>query len=522
VAARQWKNPARFRAALTRRLEGPGFWRALATAFGLGAVAALALPPVHLLPALLLSLPGLFIMVTAAPNARRAAWVALFWGWGFQVAGLHWLTLAILTEVERFWWLVPIAVPALALPLGAFTLIPALLARLAAPGWPRILAFAGAWVAAEMLRGVVFTGFPWNLLGTVWAFASLPIQGAAVIGVHGLSLGTVLLALAPLQGARGWAAMAAGFAVFGVVGLVRLWPEEPEPHPVVLVLVQGNVAQEAKWREESRHAIFQRYIDMTAGGLRLAAQEAPESRPVVVWPETASPFLLASDGEAARLATAPLPPGALLLAGSVRAEFGADGRAVAAWNSLVALDAMGAALAVYDKAHLVPFGEYMPLRGLLPVRIVQGAFDFSAGPGPRAVALPGLPSFSPLICYEVIFPGAVTPAERPGFLLNVTNDAWFGVSAGPYQHLAAARLRAVEEGLPLARAAQTGISVVFDSRGRQVASMPLATTGVVLAPLPRAGAPTAFARLGLVIPLLLALITGLLAWHGTRRARPIP
>ncbi len=475
----------------------------------------------HLLPVLLLSLPALLIMAAEAPSARRAAWIGLFWGWGFHVAGLHWLTLAVLTEVERFWWLVPIAVPALALPLGAFAVIPALAVRLAAPGWPRVLAFAGAWVAAEMLRGVLFSGFPWNLLGTVWAFASLPIQSAAWIGVHGLSLATVLLGLAPTLGRRGWAGLAAGLAAIGLVGLFRLWPEEPDPEPVALVLVQGNVAQEAKWREDTRMPIFRRYIELSADGVRLAQQEAPSSRPVVIWPETASPYLLANDPEARRLATEPLPPGALLLAGTVRAEFGGDGRASRVWNSLVALDAEGTVLDAHDKSHLVPFGEYMPLRGLLPLRLVHSAMDFSAGPGPRAVALPGLPAYSALICYEVIFPAAVTPAERPGFLLNITNDAWFGVSAGPHQHLAAARMRAVEEGLPLARAAQTGISAVFDSRGRTVARMDLAETGVVVAPLPRAGSPTAFARLGLALPLGLIVCTLLGAAIGTRRTRAV-
>jgi len=173
----------------------------------------------------------------------------------------------------------------------------------------------------------------------------------------------------------------------------------------------------------------------------------------------------------------------------------------------------------YDKAHLVPFGEYMPLRGLLPVRLAQSAFDFTAGPGRQAMILPGLPSFSPLICYEVIFPAAVTPQTRPGFLLNVTNDAWFGVSAGPYQHLAAARLRAVEEGLPLVRAAQTGISVVLDGRGREVARMGLAETGVVLAPLPRAASPTVFARLGFIAPGVLIIMVVSLAGFGNRRKK---
>lgn len=513
-AARDWRG------ALTRHLDGRGFWRALALAFALGAVAALALPPVHFVPILLASLPALLIMAAAAPTARRAAWIGLFWGWGFHVAGLHWLTNAILTEVERFWWLVPVAVPALALPLGAFTILPALAARLAAPGWPRILAFAAAWTAAEMLRGVVFTGFPWNLLGTVWAFAALPIQAAAWIGVHGLGLATALIVLAPLAGRRGWIAGFGALALFGAIGLLRLWPEEPAPHEVAVVLVQGNIGQEVKWREDSRWPIFRRYTELTEQGVAIAEQEAPGSRVLVVWPETASPFLLASDREAARQATLALPPGGLLLAGTVRAEFGADARPTRVWNSLAVLDAQGGVLDAVDKTYLVPFGEYMPLRGILPLRVVQSAIDFTAGPGPRTVHLPGLPAFAGLICYEVIFPGSVVPAIRPGFLVNVTNDAWFGISAGPWQHLAAARLRAAEEGLPLLRAAQTGISAVFDARGRIVARMGLAETGVVLAPLPKAAPPTPFARFGLAIPLGLLAATVLLAGLGARRRGP--
>lgn len=490
----------------------------LARAAALGAVAALALPPVHLVPVLFIALSGLFLLATEAPTARRAAWIGLAWGWGFHLAGLHWLTNAILTEAERFWWLVPIAVPALALPLGAFTVIPALAARLAAPGWPRALAFAVAWIAAEMLRGVLFTGFPWNLIGTVWAFAALPVQVAAWIGVHGLGLATVLLALCPLFGRRGWIGGAVALLAFAAFGLARLWPLEPEPHPVTVVLVQGNVAQETKWREETRWPIFRRYIELTADGVRLAQAEAPANRILAIWPETASPFLLANDREAARLATQPLPPGGLLLAGTVRAEFGADGRAQRVWNSMAALDAQGSLLAALDKVHLVPFGEYMPLRGLLPVRVVQSAMDFTAGEALRTVELPGLPPLVGLICYEVIFPGAVTPATRPGMLVNITNDAWFGVSAGPWQHLAAARMRAVEEGLPLLRAAQTGISAVFDARGRSVAQLGLAENGVVVAPLPQAGPPTPFSRAGVAIPLLLLASGVIAASLGTWRA----
>ncbi|WP_376097670.1 apolipoprotein N-acyltransferase [Roseomonas sp. CCTCC AB2023176] len=495
-------------------------WRALLAAFVLGALTALAFPPVFALPVLLVCFPGLLILLGRATTWKRAALLGWAFGWGGHVTGLYWITHSILTEVERFWWLVPIAVPLLALFMGLYAVIPALLAWRARPGWSRILVLAGGWVLAEFVRGWAFTGFPWNLLGTAWAFDPVAIQGAAWIGTHGLSLITVLLACMPLLGRRGMLGGAFAFAFLGAFGVWRLSGAEPPPLPVSLVLVQGNVAQEAKWREETRMPIFRRYLDLSRQGIEAAARQAPGTRPVVIWPETASPFLLANDPEARRIAGEAIGPNGLLLAGTVRAVWGPDGRARELYNSMAAVTPDGTLAATFDKFHLVPFGEYMPLSGLLPVRLVRGGVDFSSGPGPLAVPLPGLPAVSPLICYEVIFPGAVVGAERPGWLLNITNDAWFGISAGPHQHLAAARMRAVEEGLPLARAAQTGISAVFDSRGREVARIPLGETGIALSPLPTAGAATPFSRIGLLLPGLLAgvcLLAGLLV--GKRATR---
>jgi apolipoprotein N-acyltransferase len=515
-------SPAR----LLRRIAALPPRRALLLAFGLGLLAALALPPVHAVPVLLVSIPGLLALVGAAPSARRAALVGLVWGWGHFAGGLYWITHAILTEAERFWWLVPVAVPAIALPLGLFVAAPAALAWRAAPGWSRLLVFAGGFVLAEMLRGVVFTGFPWNLIGSVWAFAAVPIQGAAWIGVHGLGLATLLLAGLPLAGG-GWRVLAGGtvaaaglFALLGAVRIAVAEREAPADQPWRVVLVQGNVPQDLKWRQETRLPIFRRYLDLTGAAVaRLLPDLAPGERIVVVWPETASPFHLAEDAAARRLIAERLPPGAVLLAGTLRVEWEPDGRPRDIYNSLLAVDSEGRVTGSYDKARLVPFGEYMPLRGLLPVRVVPMAMDISAGPGRVTLAPSLLPPFGALICYEVIFPGAVTPDPRPEWLVNVTNDAWFGLSAGPYQHLAAARLRAVEEGLPLVRAAQTGISAVYDSLGRVQARLGLGETGVVAARLPAPRVATAFAHLGLAIPAGLASCSFALGWWLSRRAR---
>nr|WP_282571890.1 apolipoprotein N-acyltransferase [Roseomonas acroporae] len=489
-------------------------------------LSALALPPVHAVPVLLLSIPGLIVLAGAAPGWRRAAWLGFCWGWGHHLGGLYWITSAILIEADRFWWLVPIAVPAVAVPLALAMALPAAAARLAAPGWPRLLAFAAVWVAAEMLRGVVLTGFPWNLLGSVWAFAALPLQGASLVGVHGLSLLTVLLAGLPLLGRRAWAGGFALVLAAGVFGFLRLQAADPPPQPWRVIVVQGNVQQDTKWREDARWPIFNRYLNLTRAAV---AQPLPPGAPagtrtVVAWPETASPFLLGEDPVASRLAGETLPPGGVLLAGSVRVEWGPDRRPEHVFNSMIALDEAGRTLAAYDKSHLVPFGEYMPWRGLMPVRIVRGSMDFTPGRGPEAIAPGGLPPFGTLICYEVIFPGAVVPAPRPDWLLNITNDAWFGASAGPYQHLAAVRLRAVEEGLPIARAAQTGISALVDARGRVLAHLGLGESGSLAALLPGRGRATLFSRLGLYLPGGLALLCLLAAVAGTivmsRNERP--
>lgn len=476
-------------------------------ALGWGAASALALPPLHGLPILLVALPALLGLLERAGSWRRAALLGGAFFWAHHTAGLYWVTHALFTDIGQWFWLVPFAAPGIALPLAAFGLIPALAAWRAAPGWRRIFAFSAAWVLAEMLRGVMFTGFPWNLLGTVWAFHPLPLQPAAVIGVHGLSLLTVFLACLPAL--RDWRWLGAGAAVLACwmgFGAWRLSLPEPPHQGVRLVLVQANVAQDLKWRQDQRMPIFQRYLSLTELGTLSTRSAYPDVPIVAIWPETASPFLLAQDAEARRLAAQALAPGAQLLAGSMRAEWGADGRLARVFNSLVGVNEAAEVTAVYDKWHLVPFGEYMPLGGLLPIRMVVGGMDFSAGPGMKNLSLPGVAYFSPLICYEVIFTGRVAGPDRPRWLLNLTNDAWFGFSAGPFQHLASARLRAVEEGLPMVRAAQTGISAIFDANGREVARIDLGHAGTTAAWLPGDLAPTWYGRHGLMLPLMLLIL----------------
>jgi apolipoprotein N-acyltransferase len=478
--------------------------RADMAALGLGALAAAALPPIHAIPVLLISVPGLLVLLDAARSPAVAARRGWWFGFGHHVVGLYWVTEAILFEAARFWWLVPLAVPALAGTLALFIAAACFIARLAPRGWPRALALAGAWVLADLARQFVLTGFPWNPWGSVWEIpgpiGDVLIQPAAWFGVHGLTLATLLLAAVP---ALGWQWRAAGTALLAAwiaFGLVRLQRTVP-PLPLTAVLVQGNVAQGQKWNRDLAIRIFRHYLD-------LSAQARAVAPAVVIWPETAFPGVLDID-EPARQAIEEATGGMPALVGSVRFDARQRPR-----NSLFAVLQGGTIAGVYDKWHLVPFGEFVPDWLPLPIMVVPGN-GFAQGPGPQTLHVPGVPPFSPLICYEAIFSGEIVDRnDRPAWLVNVTNDAWFGNSSGPRQHLAAARMRAVEQGLPLLRAANTGISAAFDARGHELGRIGMQTTGTLAIALPGALPETFFGRFGLWLPAisgLVALGVGLMA-----------
>jgi apolipoprotein N-acyltransferase len=488
-----------------RRLSG---WHADLAAALLGALAALALPPVHAIPVLLLAIPGLLALLDASPGTLVAARRGFAFGFGHHLVGLYWITEAILLESARYWWLVPFAVPFLAAILAPFIAVACAVAPRTPPGLQRLCVLAGAWTLADVARQYVGTGFPWNPWGSVWAvpgaFGDVMLQPLAWVGTPGLTLLTVLLAGLP---ALGWRAMAGGTAAllaWAGAGWMRLAGPVPPAPGLAVVLVQGDVPQGQKWDQAGALAIFQRYLRLTAEGM---AQAGPRPS-IVVWPETASPFLLGADPAARAMIAGAMRPARLALVGSIRF---AGGRPPASFsaadlprNSLLALDPRGEIVAAYDKWHLVPFGEYGPSWIPFSVHVVPGQFAF--GSGPATLSLPGVPPVAPMICYEAIFPAqVVNEADRPAWLVNVTNDAWFGNSTGPRQHLAATRMRAVEEGLPLMRAANTGITAGFDARGHELGRLPLNTAGTLVLDLPGPRPPTSFARWGLVIPGLLAL-----------------
>jgi apolipoprotein N-acyltransferase len=494
------RDAARFRPALW----GAG-WRAYLAAVALGVLAAGALPPFTLVPLLLASIPGLLWLIGRAASWRGAAARGLAFGMGLHMAGLYWVTNAILVMAASFWWAVPIAVPLLALVLSLFIALPCAAAYLVPAGWRRLAMLAGVWVLGDLARQFALSGFPWNLLGSVWEMPGelglVFMQPACWVGTHGLTLFTLLLAGCPALGRRGWLAGGGLLCVWALAGFLRLQMAAPAPD-LTAVIVQGNVSEtehrdhldDRAWADR----IFNRYLAMTRAGVRQAVLQAPARPILVIWPETASPYALGQDAGARQAIADAAAPAIMTLAGTERFE-----PSGAAHNSLVAVAPDGTVAGYYDKSHLVPFGEYFPPYA----HFLLGEQGFVPGPGLRTLHLPGLPAIGPLICYEAIFPAQVVQAaDPPALLVNITNDAWFGDSAGPRQHLAAARMRTVEEGLPLLRAANTGISAVIDAHGRILSRLELDRQGVVVAPVPgRLPRPLA-ARLGLAGPFGLALI----------------
>ncbi len=476
-------------ASLALRVRSLTGWRRNGWAMVLGALAAAALPPVHALPLLVVAFSGLVWVIDGSRTARSAAMVGWSFGAGHFAAGLYWIANAFMVDPERFGWMAPFAIAGLSAGLGVFPALAAAVARTASrPGAGRVLVLAAAWTAVEMLRGWVLTGFPWNLIATAWTAVPPMMQLAALTGPFGVGLLTVAAAAAPsaLTERRGGFAVAAAVLVLAVVwigGAVRLDAAGPvsalpTAPGVRLRLVQANIPQTLKWLPELREYHFLKHIEMS----REVGFEAVTH---ILWPETAAPYSLDLDEGGREMIARAIPPGGAVITGAPRwTPQGREPRQ--AWNSVFVIGSGGKTLAFYDKAHLVPFGEYVPFHDLLPLRkLTVGSMDFSAGDGRKTLTAPGLPPFSPLICYEVIFPGEVAaPDPRPSWLFNPTNDAWYGNSAGPYQHFASTRWRAVEEGLPLVRTAITGISGVVDPFGRVVTRIGLGKQGVLDSPLP--------------------------------------
>jgi apolipoprotein N-acyltransferase len=491
-------------------------WKRAIIALAAGAVSALAMAPFNAWPVLFVTFPvAVWLIDGAAAGKRRgvpAAAMAGFWfGLGYFVPGLYWTGNAFLVDAPTFAWLMPFAVFGLPAYLALFPALGFALARLI---WTRdasrVLALAVGLTVSEWLRGHVLSGFPWNAYGYALSEPLALAQTASLIGLWGMTFLSVAIFASPAvlidgssRGRKPWIAPVAALALLvamGVYGAARLALQPTELTRVRLRIMQPNLQQDVKFNYAAKAEVMQKYLtlsDRASGPQSTGVRDAQ----ILIWPESAFPFFLTREADAMAQIAELLPKGTVLMTGSVRAPDGPPGARVSrAYNSIYLIDHDGSVLSVYDKLHLVPFGEYLPLQAWMEklgfVQLTKVHGGFIPGARRRVMEIPQAPSALPLICYEAIFPGNLAASDdRPGWIVNLTNDGWFGNSTGPYQHLQQARLRAIEEGLPVVRAANTGISAVIDPSGRIVARLGLGIEGVLDASLPTALPPTLYARL---------------------------
>jgi apolipoprotein N-acyltransferase len=502
-------------------------WRRAGVAFLAGAVSAAAMAPFFLSPVLFVTLPVLVWLIDGAADAGparrglflRAASAGWWFGFGYFILGLFWIGEAFLVEADKFAWLMPFAVLLLPAGLALFTALAAGVARLAwTPGMGRVLVLAITLAIAEWLRGHVLTGFPWNVLGYALTWPLPLMQSASVFGIYGLTLLCVAIFAGPLvilagadQGAPGRRVLRAGLlAVVPLVTLYTLgaWRLAENASPMLdgvrVRIVQASVPQRDKWRPELQRQIFE---DQLALSRRDPAGRVDDLAGIthLVWPEAAMPFLPLEQPEALAAIGELLPNGTQLLSGALRLKHRpAPGPDLVreGYNSLMVFGDKGNLEQIYDKIHLVPFGEYLPMQGLLESigleQLTRWRGGFSIGATPRPLlSIPGLPPALGLICYEAVFPAAIVQGgQRPGLLINVTNDGWFGDTTGPWQHFHQTRVRAVEEGLPIIRSANNGVSAIVDGTGRVVAMLTLNARGILDSGVPSSIAAPVYAKLG--------------------------
>jgi apolipoprotein N-acyltransferase len=509
-------RPLQRLAVFLRETKG---WRRAPIAFGAGALSALAFAPFGIFPLLLAGYAVLALLTEAAKrrkNPVRDAFVSGWWfGFGQFLIGLHWIGYAFMVDPSAHAWQLPFV--AILFP-GGLALITAAstaaAARLRYRGTAQVFGFTVCIAVGEWLRGHILTGFPWNIAAYGWGASPAVMQSAALFGAYGLTLLTILFGASlaePVRARPRWklpAVVTGLFIAFFIGGTVRLAAVHPDDvEGVRLRIVQPVIPQSEKYRPPFVERNWRRLTG-------LSEQTSSKKPTIVIWPEAAPPFLLAYSYKARDWVVKINAQETLLMTGAIRYERDAEGEP-RYYNSFYILG-RGEALGVYDKAHLVPFGEYLPFEktlgrlGLNKLTGIEGSFG--SGSGPRSFAVPGAPAVGPLICYEILFPGEVVGAERPGWFVNVTDDSWFGPWAGPAQHLLVAQMRAIEEGLPVARAANTGISAIIDPLGRITAYLGLNKAGFLDGGLPSPIAETPYSRLRIAWFWLLIVMISMLAW----------
>lgn len=510
-------------------------FRQYALLFLLGGSAALALPPFSFWPALIPAFTVLIWLTNNSTSWQKSFFCGWWFGFGHFIAGLYWITLALLTDVNQYGWLIPFAVLSISAALACYAGLAALATHLMPiQGESRkVILFAISWVITEILRTHLFTGFPWNLTGYSWARSTEIMQLASFTGIEGLSFISILIGgiattlirkdfTTGTMTINSWKPVILTglfLALIWTGGYLRLPSAASYPTTdVTLRIIQPNISQDHKWQPELRFNTLKRHMDLS----NTAATRKPAQ--FLIWPEAAVPYTLFPHSDLVSMLKELVPPNGFLLTGALRET--EENEPYHLWNSLFAIDSTGNIVASYDKVHLVPFGEYIPLRYFLPInKLTYGTTDFSTGTEATTLSASlRTPSFGALICYEAIFPeGIVNPKNRPSWLINITNDAWFGMSSGPYQHFQMVRMRSIEQGLPLVRAANTGISAIIDAYGRITASLPLGKEAILEGNLPAPLPPTPYSRFGNYIIFLLIFGIGLLLslTHSTYNSKHI-
>lgn len=455
-----------------------------------GSISVLALPDFYFFPILFLTFPLALYLQDRSENFKQSFNIGYWFGFGYFAFGLSWIGNALLVDIVNFGWLYPICLIATGGFLGIFIAIPFMvLQKIKSPIY-KIIALAFLWTLSEWVRSWFLTGFPWNMLGSIWTGNAYAPQVAAIIGTYGLTFISVIIFSSPFIFLKEQNKKSLIISISISIGLLlilfgygyyRIKNNPIEYTQYKIRIVQPSIPQTFKWQKNQLTDNFNQYI-------KLSQKASLKDVDIVIWGETASPFPLDLDLKKRMEATKAIPKNGLLITGAVRYEVN-NNKGYTPFNSLFAINKKGEIKATYDKSHLVPFGEYIPFRNKLPIeinKITNGLVDFKAGSGKKTIKINSLPEFGALICYEIIFPSEVTNKENhPKWLINLTNDGWYGDTIGPRQHLASAKLRAIEEGIPVVRVANTGISAIISATGIITKSLNLNEIGYVDGYLPK-------------------------------------
>lgn len=481
-------------------------------AFILGLVSVYAFPPYYLTPILLISISGILYLETQTAVSKKQSFILGYcFGFGFYGLGFFWIANALLYDVKTLGWLIPIVFIGSGGFFGIFSGLAVLGSAYFKSPLSKITSFAAFWTILEWIRSFILTGFPWNLLGTVWGFSDTMLQSASVYGTYGLSLITLIISGAPLIWLRepntktlkqSLILIIIPIMALAIYGEIRLSQEDRAQGTEKIRIVQPSIPQDLKWDEERLEKNFQEYIN-------LSKSKKIEDISLIIWGETASPYPLSYMEEKRQEIASILPSGTQLMTGSI--DYGMEEGRLRPKNSMFTIDHKGSIVAEYSKSHLVPFGEYIPLRKLLPSQIkpiTNVISDFIAGEGPETQTVTNGLKISVSICYEIIFPHKILDKKhKPEVVINLTNDGWYGDTSGPRQHLISTKMRAIEEGVTLIRAANSGISAVFSAYGRMLGKLDLNQHGIMDITLPKQKSiPTVYNQMGNLVPIVISLL----------------